>query len=138
MRYIGAKMPRSCPKIVFFLKKMKELLLVFVGGGLGSVGRYGLSVLLRPYALRFPWATLVANVLACWVLGMVLAQVSAGRWSEAQRLLLATGFCGGLSTFSTFAAESTQASPALLLANVLLHLVLCFGAMWLGGKCVFG
>lgn len=81
-------------------------LLVFLGGGLGSLCRYGIALGMQGWHLRFPWATLLANGLACFVLGLVLGSHTQGLLSDQRRLLLATGFCGGFSTFSTFSAEA--------------------------------
>ncbi len=83
---------------------MLKLVAVFVGGGLGSLCRYGLSLGLP--ASSFPWGTLVANVLACGLLGMVLGASEGDKVPQEWRLLLGTGFCGGFSTFSTFIGES--------------------------------
>lgn len=83
-------------------------LLVFVGSGLGGITRYGLARLLPPVALErgeLPWATLLANVLACIVLGIGIGLASKDSLSRPLQLLLLTGFCGGFSTFSTFALE---------------------------------
>lgn len=83
-------------------------LFVFLGGGLGALARYAIAQWLPPVGIRvgqFPWATLTANFLACSLLGIGLALVSRGQLSRSAQLLLLTGFCGGFSTFSTFAAE---------------------------------
>jgi CrcB protein len=81
---------------------------VFLGGGLGSMARYGINRLLSPTDLAqggIPWFTLVANVLACVFLGVGLAYGSRELLPRPLQLFLLTGFCGGFSTFSTFAAE---------------------------------
>ena len=83
-------------------------LLVFLGGGLGACCRYGLARLLPTAVLaegHFPWATFMANLLACTLLGAGLALTVRGQLPRGGQLLLVTGFCGGFSTFSTFAAE---------------------------------
>ena len=120
---------------------MQQLLffgLVFLGGGVGSICRYGLAVLAQPWAMRFPWATLVANALACLVLGLVLGWHQQALLSDQRRLLLATGFCGGFSTFSTFTAESLrlfqQGQSTLAYVNVVLSLTLSLGCLLLGLK----
>ncbi len=83
-------------------------LLVFLGGGLGSLARYGVGRLMPPAGLEdgdIPWFTLVANLLACIVLGVGIGLVSKQLLSKELQLLLLTGFCGGFSTFSTFSLE---------------------------------
>lgn len=117
---------------------MYAFFLVFVGGGLGSISRYALYLALLPWQARFPWATLAANTLACVVLGAVLGSHWAGHLSDQRRLLLATGFCGGFSTFSTFTADSWQlyqnGQAWVALTNVALNLLLCFACLLLGLK----
>ena len=84
---------------------MMKLLLVFVGGGLGSLARWGLGVTLSDRFPSFPWATLTANFLACLVLGFVMALVMKRGGGSSMALFWMMGFCGGFSTFSTFTAE---------------------------------
>lgn len=83
-------------------------LLVFLGGGLGSLSRYGISRLMPPADFEagdIPWFTLAANILACIILGAGIGLVSKDLISKELQLLLLTGFCGGFSTFSTFSLE---------------------------------
>ncbi|MTB51596.1 fluoride efflux transporter CrcB [Lewinella sp. W8] len=87
--------------------------LVFLGGGLGSLARYGLTFVFPAPVFRdgdFPWATLAANLLACIVLGAGMALAGREVLGKPAQLLLLTGFCGGFSTFSTFAGELLQLS----------------------------
>jgi CrcB protein len=86
-----------------------NLISIFIGGGLGSLARYGLS-LLFPYREGFPWATFCANLAAAFILGIVLGWISKMDAGSSNQLkwFLATGFCGGFSTFSTFSAETLQ------------------------------
>ncbi len=110
---------------------------VFVGGGLGSLVRYGISLgaLKGLHLSGFPWATLGANVLACLVAGLVL---NSG-WTvghPGRHALVLIGFCGGLSTFSTFSLENValiqQGRWDWALINTLLNLAVCFGLlMWM-------
>jgi CrcB protein len=115
-----------------------SVFLVFVGGGLGSVARYGVGLLIQPYTPRFPLATLLANVAACLLLGILTGLQLRGQLDESRRLLLATGFCGGFSTFSTFtndtwsSLQNGQTASALL--NVFLNLAVCFFSLLLGAK----
>lgn len=92
---------------------MQTYLFVFLGGGLGSVCRFGLGHWLSSYRLQFPWATFAANVLACLVLGVLVSLSMKGRLGGQFSVMLMAGFCGGFSTFSTFSNEAVQ----LLLAG---------------------
>ncbi len=93
--------------------------------------RYALALLTQGWALRFPAATLLANLGACLVLGWVLAAHGRGYLDDRLRLLLAVGFCGGFSTFSTFTAESWQLWQRGHLSDVLLHLLLNVVGCWI-------
>jgi CrcB protein len=102
---------------------------VFIGGGAGSVLRYSLSVLIgKNEQLALPVATLVANVIACCI--MALTFKLSQNLSDTMRLLVLIGFCGGLSTFSTFSFESMTLFKSghyiWAIGNVLINLVLCF------------
>lgn len=86
---------------------MKQVLLVFLGGGLGSVARYWFSLKLNNFENAIPFGTLLANVLGSLLIGVILGySAKTGVLNEQHSLLLATGFCGGLTTFSTFAYEN--------------------------------
>lgn len=90
-----------------------NLLYVFIGGGVGSLLRYAFAICPLPFAFRnlpfeFPWSTFAANIFACIVIGFVSHLYVRGDLNTQTRLLLATGFCGGLSTFSTFCLETLQ------------------------------
>lgn len=115
-----------------------NFLWVFLGGGLGSVCRYGISRMLSGYSFTFPWATFAANILACALLGFLVAMNARGLLKPSLQYLLMTGFCGGFSTFSTFSYESLvllqngQLSYALW--NILLSCLLGLIAVYLGLK----
>jgi len=85
--------------------KMQTLVLVFLGGGAGSLCRYAISSWLTHIDGVMPWATLSANVAACLILGLLIRYNVDHTMQSSAWLLLATGFCGGFSTFSTFAGE---------------------------------
>jgi fluoride exporter len=111
-----------------------QYFLIFLGGGAGSVLRYGLSRALLRYSDAFPYATLCANVAASAILMAVMLGVLRGSVSDAQRLLLGVGFCGGLSTFSTFSYETLQMLQTerygLALLYVSANFFICLAAMY--------
>jgi len=111
-------------------------LAVFIGGGLGSLARFGTSVLVVKYLKStLPVATLLANVLACVVLIWAINTVSAQNKPEWFKPLLMVGFCGGFSTFSTFSYETLLLLKAnefgWAAANVLVSVAVCLWVMWL-------
>jgi len=86
---------------------MKSLALVFMGGGFGSILRYILAKYLNSYETGVPYGTLLANVSGSLLIGIVLGlALKNNSISSNAVLLLATGFCGGFTTFSTFAYEN--------------------------------
>jgi len=86
---------------------MKQILLVFIGGGFGSVLRYMISKYLNSVENGIPYGTFAANILGSLLIGIVLGLATkSNALSQNQTLLLATGFCGGFTTFSTFAYEN--------------------------------
>ncbi|WP_166963713.1 fluoride efflux transporter CrcB [Yeosuana marina] len=86
---------------------MKNLLLVFLGGGFGSVLRYIISKYLNNPVTGIPYGTFAANILGSMLIGIILGLAAKNNTlSQNQTLLLATGFCGGFTTFSTFAYEN--------------------------------
>lgn len=86
---------------------MKQALLVFLGGGLGSVARYWISIKLNNFENAIPFGTLLANILGSLIIGIIFGySARTGFITENHSLLLATGFCGGFTTFSTFAYEN--------------------------------
>jgi CrcB protein len=114
---------------------MTRLVLVAVGGALGSMARYALSgAVQRSF---FPTGTLAVNVLGCLVIGFIggLAARPAGLAPNV-RLFLATGLCGGFTTYSAFGFETLQLLGDGQLwqagANVALQLVGGIGAAWVG------
>jgi len=86
---------------------MKQLLLVFVGGGFGSVLRFIVGKWLNNSENGFPYGTFAANIIGSLLIGIILGLAAKNEsLSQSQTLLLATGFCGGFTTFSTFAYEN--------------------------------
>jgi CrcB protein len=88
---------------------MKYFLWVFLGGGLGSVLRYGVSKFIPFQQNTFPYPTLIANLLGCLLIGFIMGSaIKHETLSSSQTLFFATGFCGGLTTFSTFSLEGLE------------------------------
>ncbi|MDG1384353.1 MAG: fluoride efflux transporter CrcB [Flavobacteriaceae bacterium] len=86
---------------------MKQVLLVFVGGGVGSALRYVVGTFLKTVSSGFPWGTFSVNVIGSLLIGIFMGIVlKNSSFSENQTLLLITGFCGGFTTFSAFAYEN--------------------------------
>jgi fluoride exporter len=114
--------------------KATELILVFLGSGLGGASRYGITIaFIRALpASSFPWATLSVNILGSFCLGLL-----CGLYPDPQsreRLLLGVGFLGGFTTFSTLMWDSYRLKPALSIANILLSVAFGLLAVWLGHK----
>ncbi len=85
---------------------IKNLILVFIGGGLGSSLRYVISKYLNTGHL-FPYGTFLVNIAGSLILGIVLGwALKNNSLNSPVNLLLATGFCGGFTTFSTFSFEN--------------------------------
>ncbi len=113
---------------------------VAVGGALGSMARYAVSLgAARWLGAEFPWGTLLVNVVGSFAIGLLAALVAAdGRpllGADARAFVL-VGVLGGFTTFSSFSLETLQLARADALGaatlNVLLSVVLCLGGAWLG------
>ncbi|RCS26493.1 fluoride efflux transporter CrcB [Polaribacter sp. WD7] len=86
---------------------MKQLVLVFIGGGFGSVLRFLIGKWLNTTENGFPLATFAVNILGSLCIGIILGYAAKNdALTQNHTLLLATGFCGGFTTFSTFAYEN--------------------------------
>lgn len=120
---------------------MRELLLVGLGGFVGSIGRYligGWAQRLMP-SLLFPWGTLVVNVLGCLGIGLASGFLGARAWASAEvRLAVTVGLLGGFTTFSTFGAETLglarSGEVGRAFVNVVAQVVLGLGAVWIGDR----
>lgn len=119
---------------------MKQVLIVFLGGGTGSVARYLLSKWLNNPISGLPYGTFLANVLGSFLIGIILGYFyKTNTISQNTMLLLATGFCGGFTTFSTFVYEShvlLKNSDFLYfgiyaLASIILGFAAVFLGMWI-------
>lgn len=115
-------------------------LFVFLGGGIGSILRYGTVLATgRFWQHAFPLGTLIANIVACTALGIIVALLrDKVQSSEAWYLFLVIGVCGGYSTFSSFAKDNIdlfeKGNYWIGAANIVLSVGLCLAAVWLGKK----
>ena len=88
---------------------MKSFLLVFLGGGFGSGIRYLITISMNQYSKVLPFGTFTVNMLGCLLIGLILGYAQKeNTLSSNETLLLATGFCGGFTTFSAFANQNFE------------------------------
>lgn len=118
---------------------MKELLVVGVGGFVGAISRYALGHAVHRWlgeSAGFPYGTLAVNVLGCLLIGAAMAFNDAGDMRPETRLLIATGFLGSLTTFSTFGHETLElvavGRGGAAFGNVALNLIVGLLAVWIG------
>jgi CrcB protein len=113
-----------------------SVLMVFLGGGLGSLCRYGIALGCKPLDAIFPYATLIANGLSCIVLGCFVALANTDLLNTHIKLMIMTGFCGGFSTYSTFTNETYQLFEnghySVALVNIFGNLALCLLCIFIG------
>lgn len=116
-------------------------LFVAFGGALGSVLRYFMSLVI-PKVAGFPWPTFVANILGCLCIGIFSGLfLKCDSLSPNLKLFLVTGFCGGFTTFSTFASENLALLQsgkigmfiAYALASFVFGVAACAGGIYLMG-----
>lgn len=116
----------------------KTILIVGAGGFLGSIARY-LTQLLAERILHstFPWGTLAANIAGCFIIGLVYAFAERGSLLNPEwRIFLTVGFCGGYTTFSSFAFSNvmmlSESNLFHFFGNIFLSLFFGLLAVYLG------
>ena len=117
------------------MNSLSPLVWIAVGGAVGSVARAMVALSLPA---RFPWDTLLVNVLGSLLIGWLMARLGPIESATAASLrsLLVAGFCGGFTTFSTFSWQTLEQMQkgqwGAATMNVLLSVGLCLLAVWLG------
>ena len=117
---------------------LKTLLIVGLGGGIGSCFRYLTSVVTHKYIQSaFPWATFIVNILGCLLIGLLIGIFTKQQVENSDmKLLFVTGFCGGFTTFSAFALENIKlfqsGNTMLALLYIALSVLLGIFAVWSG------
>ena len=114
---------------------MKQVLLVFVGGGVGSALRYVVGKFLKTVSSGFPWGTFSVNIVGSLLIGLFMGiALKNSSLSENQTLLLITGFCGGFTTFSAFAYEN---QVFLKEGDIMSFLIYTLGSIAVGIVAIF-
>jgi len=116
----------------------RTILLIGIGGGIGSVFRYFTTIFVKKYvSLSFPLATFLTNVLGCLLIGILLGTFERHQLTNPDlKFFFVTGFCGGYTTFSTFAYENVNLvqtnNSAIAFAYIGLSVLTGLFAVWLG------
>ncbi|MEX2591233.1 MAG: fluoride efflux transporter CrcB [Anditalea sp.] len=117
---------------------IKTIILVGLGGGLGSIFRYLTAVFVnKHFSFIYPLATFMVNFIGCFLIGLLLGLFERQYWTTPDlKFLLVVGFCGGYTTFSTFAFENLslfQSNHTLVaFAYIALSVLTGLFATWLG------
>lgn len=123
---------------------LRDWILVFLGGGLGSLTRFGLGKWVNTFhSHHFPFGTLIVNIVACFALGFVIGLADHRQViSPSSRLFWTVGFCGGFSTFSTFSSETWTliqngfhlSSLIYIVSSLVFCLLAVIGGIFLGSR----
>lgn len=116
---------------------LKQLILIGLGGGVGSIFRYLVSYwMLNKEKMAFPWPTFIVNILGCLLIGFFIGLSLKSNFKSDLRFLLIVGFCGGFTTFSTFSSENLllwqNGNYAILFLYIFLSVILGVFAVVIG------
>ena len=124
--------------------RMINVLLVLLGGAIGSLCRYWWSGLIaQRYGETFPYGTLFVNMAGCFIIGLaagLLNRAAGALWEQPVRVFLTVGVCGGLTTFSSFSLQTLNLMLGKrwgsALVNILVSTTICLGLVvtgwWIG------
>lgn len=121
---------------------MTNLLLVALGGSIGAVFRYLISIfMIQVFGSSFPFGTLLVNVIGSFFMGVIYALGQMSHISPELKALIGVGLLGALTTFSTFSNETLllmqEGDWLKAILNVVLNLSLCLFVVYLGQQLVF-
>jgi fluoride exporter len=120
------------------MNALSAYLLVAVGGAVGSVARYAVTLAgTWAWGPEFPWGTIIINVVGSFVITFFGALTAPyGESAQGPRILVMVGFCGGFTTFSSFSLQTFELAQTGhrvgVAANILLSVCLCLAAAWAG------
>ena len=124
--------------VLYYEIMLKTILYIAIGGAIGSVLRYLTAVLVNKYwANHFPLATLITNVLGCFLIGILIGILEKNNLTNSNlKWFLITGFCGGFTTFSAFGFENytlfQNNNSMLAFGYIALSVLLGIFAVWFG------
>jgi fluoride exporter len=116
-----------------------KILLVMLGGSIGALSRYAVSLLaVKLFGVKFPWGTLIVNLSGCFLIGLAFAwgERGLGIMNPAVRLFFITGYLGALTTFSSFGLETVipiqEGRYLVSMANILVNNIVGLALVFLG------
>ena len=129
----------STPRFKVGVMNFTTVLMIALGGALGTLARYFVAVAALPISQHLPWGTIIINIVGSFIIGFFgTLTLASGRFpfSENARLFVMVGICGGFTTFSSFSLQTLDllrgGAPGRAMINVVVSVVLCVGSVALG------